>query len=234
MTNGFRYSRMEKLNVAIGGANTAAIYLFETGSTSGSVNQNVFSEILVESALAGFLIGYQADNAYAMCSENTFIGCSAIGCGFGFRSIFSNALNNRLVNCSASSCTTHGVSCPQGAILLDGGSFAGNAIDISAGQEPMVINGSRSESANFVDVSSSSGVVHTMMGCSQAAGAGAGYFLNLGSGSKVIIDASNQQDSLSTAGKIVGPVGSTIYLRGSHFTNTSYLTSFSGTVGQNI
>ena len=229
MTNGFAYSRMEGLHLSIANSNSTCMYIFQDG-TKGQTNGNTFADMLFDGATAGVLIGYQSN---ALCSENLFINCSAISCaGYGFRIIGSNALNNNFVSCGASSCGV-GFSCPTGGMHISCASLAVNNIDITTGQQPITIHATRSESARFIDMSASQ-TRAIISGCNQAAGAGAGYFVNLASGNVAIIDACVQESALSTEGRITGSSGSKVYLRGNDFRNTGYLTGFTGTIAQNI
>jgi hypothetical protein len=230
MTNGLSYSCIERLNIGISVSGSVGIYLYQDG-TKGQTNQNSFKDILFESATNGVCIGFQSN---ALCSENTFINCSAIGCSTGFVNIASNALNNRFYNCSAASCTL-GFTAATGSIYLDGGSFANNATcDIQTGEYPMTVIGARTESVNFIDATGNSNPTHYVAGCFHATQGVTGYFINLGSGSRAVLDACYQQSAVATAGKVSGTASAKVYLRGCKFENASFLTAFTGTVGQNI
>jgi hypothetical protein len=226
MTNGLSFSRIERMNLSMTDNNSACIYLYQDG-TKGQTNQNTFSEVLVESATAGFLVGYQSN---ALCSETAFFQCNAQSCTYGLRNISQNALDNWAYGFGAASCGT-GVSVPTGSVNLIGGSFSGNTIDVETGADPMTIIGARTESAQFVLCGNDTAV--TIIGCLQTAG-GAGYFADAGSLNRVIIDGCEQTGSTSTFGKILGSGSSKVYLRANRFANASYLASFTGTVAQNI
>lgn len=228
MTNGFGYGKISGLNLAMAGANTACLYLYQDG-LKGTTEQNTISEVLFEgAATAGALIGYGADS---LCSEHTFINCSVTGPTFGYRNISQNALNNNFYNCGAAGCGT-GFSIPSGSSQIYGASLAGNGVDIASGELPMTIIGARTESANFVDASVGNPVY--LSGCDQAIDAGAGYFVNLGGGGIAILDACIEESSTSTVGKILGSGSSKLYLRGCRFSNASFLASYTGTTSQNI
>jgi hypothetical protein len=230
MTNGFAYSRIEGLNLAIGNNNSTCLYIFQDG-TEGPTTGNTFADILVETALTGFLIGYQSN---ALCSENLFLNCTALSCGaWGFRNISSNALNNNFVGCGAAASGLAGFSCPTGSIQIHCASLAQNGVDIATGQNPMTIIGCRTESANFIDMTSTQSLAY-IAGCVHAAGAGAGTFINLGSQSTAIIDACIQESKTSTDGLISGSANSRVYIRGCDFRNASFLSSYTGKVLQNI
>ncbi len=227
MTNGFSFSKMEGLNLATSGPTTTCLYLFQNGA-QGQTNGDTFNDMLFEGAEAGVLIGYDAN---ALCSEMLFHGCHAISCyGYGFRNINNNALNNMFIGGGASQCGI-GYSVPTGSAHLHGLSLANNTTDIVCGSNPMTISAARTESANFV-VNGADTMV-TIHGCTQDNSvSGAGNFLSSTLG-RTIIDGCVAVNTGATTGKIIGSSG-TIYLRGNNFRNTSYLSSFTGTVGQNI
>jgi len=228
MTNGFTFSRMEGLNLSNGsGTNSTCLYLYQNGA-QGQTSGDTFNDMLFEGAEAGVLIGYQAN---ALCSEMLFNACQAISCfGYGFRNINNNALNNLFVGGGAAQCGV-GYSVPTGSVHLYGSSLANNTTDVVCGSNPMIISGARTESANFV-VNGSDTLV-TIQGCIQDNSvSGAGNFLSSTLG-RTIIDGCVTVNTGATTGKIAGASG-TVYLRGNQFRNTSYLTGFTGTVGQNI
>jgi len=229
MTNGLAYSRVEGLNLSIGNNNATCFYIFQDG-TQGPTTGNTFSDVFFESASAGVLIGYQSD---ALCSENLFLNCAALSCAsYGFRNISQNALNNNFVSCTAAACGV-GFSCPTGSIQIHCASLAQNGVDIATGQNPMTIIGCRTESANFIDMRSSQSLTY-IAGCVHAAGAGAGSFINLGSGGTAVIDACVQESKTSTDGLISGSGGSKVYIRGCDFRNAGFLLRYTGKTLQNI
>jgi hypothetical protein len=228
MTNGFAFSRMEGMNLAISGANTTCLYLFQNGA-QGQTNADTFNDMLFEGATAGALIGFDAN---ALCSEMIFNACQAIGCpSYGFRNINNNALNNLFIGGGAAQCGI-GYSIPTGSVHLYGSSLANNWTDVVCGSNPMIISGARTESANFV--TNGADTLVTIQGCIQDNSvSGAGNFLSATLG-KTIVDGCVTVGTGATTGKIIGASGTTIYLRGNQFRNTAYLSSFTGTVGQNI
>jgi hypothetical protein len=236
MTNGMSFSLIERMNLSIGSSSpSTCLYLYQDG-TKGQTNQNTFINIQIESAVEGVLIGYQSN---ALCSENVFINCNAQACTHGARIISFNALNNHFLNFGAASCTA-GISHVTGGVYLWGGNFSGNTTDVVTGTDPVSMIGIRTESANFVDASAAGGP-HTITSCFQTC-PGNGFFLNAGGGGTyAIIDGCRQtQPSLgstptpSSQGQIQGSATSKIYLRASRFDNTTYLSTFTGVVGQNI
>jgi Pectate lyase superfamily protein len=227
ITDGFSYSKFEGINLAISGANTAAFFLYWDGTGGAGPTSNSFSDLLLEGATTGMLIGYLTPG---LCSEQTFKTCVASGCtDYGFRNISANALNNAFLNCGAASCGV-GFSSPTGTIAIYCASLAGNGVDIEANTNPITIIGSRTESANFVNLGLGQCWAH-ISGCEQADTNQAGYFVNLENGSQAVIDSCVQEDTLSTAGKITGS-NSRVYLRGNDFRNTAYLSSFTGVVSE--
>lgn len=231
MTNGLGYSQISGLNLAIANSNgnQVGLYIFHNGAGTASTTLNSFHDMLFEGASAGVLIGYLSTS---LCSEQTFYNCSAQNCtSYGFRNISQNALNNSFISCSAGSCDK-GFSAPTGGIFIYCASLAGNTTcDIEAGQEAMTVMTSRTEtstSAPFIDASGAAAPV-TVIGCAQLDAGGTGPFVSIGASSWVNIEGCVQSATNSARGKITGS-GGRVYLQGNDFRNTSYLSSYTGTV----
>jgi Pectate lyase superfamily protein len=224
ITDGWANAVFEDINLSMGDNNSTCFYLFWDGTGGAGPTQNIFKNILTDTATVGFLIGWQAAG---LCSETTFITCNATShSSYGYRNISSNALNNIFLGCGAAACGI-GFSAPLGSISIHTASLASNNLDIETGQNSMIITGSRTESKNFVNNTLTSSVPVVISGCGQADIGQAGYFVT--TGGPVIIDGCIQEDTSSDAGIIAGSGGS-VLLRGSSFRNTAYLDTYGGLV----
>jgi hypothetical protein len=220
MINGCKYSSFENLWFSPKtGTNTVGVYIFQN-AVKGITHSNNWQNCLVDggvvsnSCATGWLIGYEAN---ALCSEQTFINCGANNCAsYGWRLQQANALNINLINCTG---TFNAVfaSAPIGSMNIYGASLAANTIDIQPGQTPMSIVGCRTESSNFVDMSTQS--FASIVACTQIPGSVASsYFLNMANGSTATLDNCYYAIGASTDGpRIVSSAnGGTIWIRGGY------------------
>jgi hypothetical protein len=231
MTNGFSYSALSGIRLNIGpGANAVGIYYYQDGTASkGTTEQLRVSDMLVDGGcFTGYLMGYQAS---ALCSEIMHTNCAVNSCtGYGFRNASSNALNNNLFNCTGVGNAVW-LSCPTGKVDVFGASLAVNTIDIVVGQNPMVVQGARTEGFAFVDAGSA-GLCPavTLIGCVQEPhdAATASYFVNIQNSTLVNMIGCDIGSNISTQGKILGD--SYLISNGNYFRNAAPFSSFTGSI----
>lgn len=232
MTDGWNYSLMEGLNLAMTtDNNSVAFYLY--GNTS-SCNANTFRNIAIEGPNTdGMLIGYESPSTAV--SECLYINVTFALCGLaGLRVIGANTLNHWVYGGGAASCGNNpaysannpaGYSCVTGSIpIMAGGGHANNIWDIyNNGAIATSISGVRTESLQFAQLTT--GNFH-LSGCIQDQASATKFAQVDGT---VVMDACN---SGGTAAVISG--SGNLYLRGCTFANANVVAAFGGMVKQNI
>ena len=229
-TNGCEYSRFERMNLAALGTGVAFDLDWDnTGSTA--LQSNTFSDMFFEGGTYGVRIGETGN----MGSENSFLNCFFSGSSIaGLATKNYNALQQTVIGGNFAGCAK-GVWVYSGSVpVIHGVGFQQQsdtdiAVDNTAG-DCYSIQGCRSESSpNFLRLHSGS-AAH-VAGCTQLSST-AGVFAFIESGGSSFPGSLCVDNCYSLKGIIQG--NGKLYARGNFFSNPGYLSSFGGTVLQNI
>jgi hypothetical protein len=215
MTNGFSYSRMERLNLAISGANTTAFYLFQDG-TQGTATGNTFLDLLIEGCTTGLLAGYGSNG---LCSECIYINVTFGNCTLaGLRTVSQNALNHSVYGGGGFNCGTVSTgpggnggacySCVTGSISpICDISSAGNGWDIiNQSSNPVSIIGGRTESTNCIGSSGSQ--IHCSGLQYNPAGSSGAVFIDISNAGFAVLDGCNFAPGGNTGAGTIVALGS--------------------------
>lgn len=223
--NFMTFTSIEDLTLEFSGSPASPVcfhhFKSPTFANSNAGSGNLFLNVRFKHAVTGCLLGY---GTASLCSEGVFVNCHFDDHTWGLRVVDSgNALDHTCFGCRFTNCSTHGLSVLTGsAICMFACHFENNGASmINTGGDPCAILGCVSKDAQFL---AWGGPLYTE-GCLHDAANG--YYAGSEGFGKLIADGCH-----STNGKFQN--GSVLYLRGSTFDNASYLTGYSGTVGQNI
>lgn len=227
LTKFMAYSHIEGMtfNHPSNDGNMVCIYQFKDDVLANNAgNANTYENLRFKGAADGILIGFGCTD---LGSENLFLNCSIEDCFWGVRIAGNaNALDQVLLGGVIKNCSS-GVSTPTGSVIcVLGTRFEGNSVlDINqTGGDCLAILGAHTTSQNFA----STGGPLYLCGIKHE-NASAGSFVDSTAGfDHVVVDGSH-----STNGKFISASGS-LYKRGSTFDSANALTSFSGTLVENI
>ncbi|MBS1669538.1 MAG: hypothetical protein JST58_19350 [Bacteroidetes bacterium] len=147
-TNGFEYTTVSDFQLASGNKSYTLFDLTWDNSPGGACQSNTFSNIYFQGGRIGLDIG---KNGY-MGSENLIQNCFFQGCFNGLETANYNALQNTIIGGNFQGCD-YGIGINAGSANVYSTGFQANGWDIAvtnSANDCMIINGCRSESANFL------------------------------------------------------------------------------------